>query len=287
MKVAVLSGGEGWHVQDLQRAGALREHPVEAIDFRSLSASTFEPFPLAGFDAIVVLAMPPGSLEQVVFRMDILLRLQANGTTILNPPRALELCIDKYLATAALQAAGLSVPPTFVCQDSETALEAFERMGRDVVVKPVFGSEGRGMMRISDPDLAWRAFRALERSQSVLYLQQFIPHYGHDLRLFLLEDRLLTAMRRHSETWRTNVAQGGKGEVYDPSTSEIQMAMQAAQALQVPIAGVDLLPARNGTTYVLEVNAVPGWRKLSQVTGIDVAREILDFVSHQALRKMR
>ena len=96
--------------------------------------------------------MPPGSLEQVVFRMDVLNRLQARGVTVLNSPRALEMCVDKYLASACLETAGLPVPPTIVCQDAETALEAFEQLGGDVVVKPLFGSEGRGMVRVSDPD---------------------------------------------------------------------------------------------------------------------------------------
>src|SRR5438132_401085 len=158
--------------------------------------------------------MPPGSLEQVVFRMDVLNRLQARSVTILNSPRALEMCVDKYLASACLEAAGLPVPPTIVCQDAATALEAFEQLGGDVVVKPLFGSEGRGMVRVSDPEMAWRTFRTLERTQSVLYLQQLIRHPGWDPRVFVLGGRVLASMRRRSRgDWRTNVAQGGLGEV--------------------------------------------------------------------------
>src|SRR5581483_6435924 len=157
---------------------------------------------------VIVRTMPPGSLEQVVFRMD---ALQRCGARVLNPPRALEVCVDKYLASAQLDAAGLPVPPTVACQDSEAALEAFHRLGGDVVVKPLFGAEGRGMVRVADPELAWRTFRTLERLQAVLYLQQFVVHPGWDLRAFVLGDRVLTAMRRHARAdWRTNVAQGGR-----------------------------------------------------------------------------
>src|SRR5262249_9785567 len=137
---------------------------------------------LGGFDGIVVRTMPPGSLEQVVFRMDALHQVEARGIPVLNPARALEICVDKYLASARLAAAGLPVPPTVVCQDAAAALQAFDVLGRDVVVKPLFGSEGRGMIRVSDPDLAWRTFHALERLQSVLYLQKFIKHPGWDVR---------------------------------------------------------------------------------------------------------
>src|SRR5436309_3127071 len=132
---------------------------------------------------------------------------------MLNPPRALEVFVDKYLATARLEAAGLPVPPTSVCQDAESALEAFAQLGGDVVVKPLFGSEGRGMVRVSDPEMAWRTFRTLERTASVLYLQQFVHHPGWDLRVFVLGGRVLTAMRRRARgDWRPNVAEGGIGE---------------------------------------------------------------------------
>lgn len=279
MKLALLAGENGWHVQDLQRAGDSLGYSISVHNFRQLTASVhFESHSLNDYDAILVRTMPSGSLEQVVFRMDTLLRLEAEGMPVFNPPRALELCIDKYLSTARLAAAGLPVPPTFVCQDAESAMAAFERLEGDVVVKPLFGSEGRGLMRIHDKELAWRTFRVIERTQSVLYLQKFIPHSGCDLRLFVLGDQVLTAMRRYSNDWRTNVAQGAQAEPVSPSNHEMELALRASQALNVPIAGIDLLPGLDGTTYVLEANAVPGWRKLSKVSGIDVASEILQFI---------
>src|SRR5260370_38997462 len=165
MRIALLAGGDGWHVRDLQRAAAAMGHEALVIDFRKVSASVaLDVQPLAGFDAVVVRTMPPGSLEQVVFRMDLLHRLAARGIPVLNSPAALEACIDKYLASARLEAAGLPVPATVVCQDADMALEAFPTLGGDVVVKPLFGSEGRGMVRVSDAELAWRTFRTLERT---------------------------------------------------------------------------------------------------------------------------
>ncbi len=175
--------------------------------------------------------MPPGSLEQVVFRMNLLHRLQASGVRVLNPPRAVEICVDKYLATALLEAAGLRVPPTIVCQHADAALEAFEILGGDVVVKPLFGSEGRGMVRISDLEMAWRTFRTLERTQAVLYLQRFIRHPGWDLRAFVVGSRVLTAMRRWSRgDWRTNVAQGGVAEPFRLGPDEERLALRRRRA---------------------------------------------------------
>jgi ribosomal protein S6--L-glutamate ligase len=282
MRIALLSAGDGWHVRDLQRAATRLYHEAIAVDFRRLSEGVAHgPDALTGFDGVLVRTMPPGSLEQVVFRMDLLHRAQARGVTVLNPPRAVETCVDKYLAIANLEAAGLRVPPTVACQHADAALEAFETLGGDVVVKPLFGSEGRGMMRISDPEMAWRTFRTLERTQSVLYLQQFIRHPGWDLRVFVLGGRVLTAMRRYSNgDWRTNVAQGGRGEVMRPGADEERLALRAVDALGAAMAGVDLLPGPRGEWYVLEVNAVPGWRVLAPLTGVDVASAVIDFLVH-------
>jgi len=115
----------------------------------------------------------------------------------------------------------------------------------------------------------------------VLYLQQFIHHPGWDLRVFVLGGRVLTAMRRYSNgDWRTNVAQGGTGEVVRPGAEEERLALRAAAAVGATVAGVDLLPGPDGAWYVIEVNAVPGWRALAPVTGIDVAAALIDFLAH-------
>src|SRR5580704_8439512 len=154
MRFAILSSGQGWHVSDLQRAAAGTGHEAVPVDFRRVGAGVSAAHdPLAGYDAVMVRTMPPGSLEQVVFRMDLLHRLQARGVRVLNPPRAVELCVDKYLTTAVLEAAGLRVPATIVCQHADAALEAFTALGGDVVVKPLLGSEGRGMVRVSDREM--------------------------------------------------------------------------------------------------------------------------------------
>jgi ribosomal protein S6--L-glutamate ligase len=283
MNIAILSaGGGGWHVRDLMRAAALSGHVAEPIDFRRVSASIPNGTSLSRYDAVIVRTMPPGSLEQVVFRMDVLHQLESAGRRVLNPPRALEVCVDKYLASARLDAAGLPTPATAICQDAESAIEEFHRLGGDVVVKPLFGSEGKGMVRVTDIEIAWRTFRTLERLQTVLYVQQFIRHPGWDLRAFVIDGKVLTAMRRHAkDDWRTNVAQGGRAEPITLTAEEERLALAAAKAVGTSVAGIDLLPGPDGGYFVLEVNAVPGWRALAPTTGIDVAREIIRYVTRE------
>ncbi|MCA9074618.1 MAG: RimK family alpha-L-glutamate ligase [Planctomycetaceae bacterium] len=241
---------------------------------------------LTDIDALIVRTMPPGSLEQVVFRMDVLARLETAGVLVVNGPKAIECAVDKYLATSKLAAEGLPVPRTIVCQDTEAAMEAFDALGGDVVVKPLFGAEGRGIVRVSDPDLAFRTFRTLERIQSVLYLQQFIEHEGYDIRVLVLDGEIIGAFkRRNTSDFRTNMARSATGEVHDLTDNERDMAVRAVRVTDATFGGVDLLYDRSGECYVLEVNAVPGWKAFARVTGIDVAAKLIEWLSLKTAAK--
>ncbi|MFO0822132.1 MAG: RimK family alpha-L-glutamate ligase [Gemmataceae bacterium] len=280
MRIAILSGGTGWHVQDVLRAAAELGHTAKIVDFRSLAAGVeADPAPLAGFDAALVRTVPAGSLEQIIFRMDVLHAAVARGLRVVNSPRAVETCVDKYLTNVRLSNAGLPTPPTHVAQRADDAFEAFANLGGDVVIKPVFGAEGRGMQRISDRELAWRTFRVLEQTGQLIYQQRFIRHPGYDLRVFVMAGKVRAAMRRIGTEWRTNVAQGGRTERAELSDTAVSLALRAAEVVGCDIAGVDLLPGPNGELFVIEVNAVPGWKALAPTCGLDVAKEIVQFVA--------
>jgi len=284
-RFVTLVSGFGWHVQDLLRAARDLDVRLDAALFPELTgkvggghAGTYaDAIKLDDVSGVLVRMMPPGSLEQVVFRMDALHRLAASGVPVLNAPRAIETAVDKYLTLSRLAAAGLPVPATWVGETAGAALAAFEELGEDVVVKPLFGSEGRGLVRVTDRETFRRVTYAMERIGSVLYVQQYVKNSGHDLRLFVLGERVLGAIRRHAPgaDWRTNVAVGGRAEAFTPDDSMIRLALRASSAVGTHMAGVDVLPDSSGRPVVLEVNAVPGWRALAGATGVDVAREIL------------
>ncbi len=233
---------------------------------------------LTDFDCLLVRTMPPGSLEQVVFRMDALARLEAAGMLVVNPPKAIEVAVDKYLASAKLAAAGLRIPRTAVCQTPDDAMAAFAELGGDVVVKPLFGSEGRGITRLNDEALALRAFTLLAELRAVIYLQEFVEHEGFDYRVLLIGERALAMRRRNPLDWRTNVARGAKAEPCELTDELRELAIRAAAAVEAPLAGVDLLPGRDGQLYAIEVNAVPGWRALAKALDVDVAAMVLEYL---------
>jgi RimK family alpha-L-glutamate ligase len=131
-------------------------------------------------------------------------------------------------------------------------------------------------VRVSDPDLAYRTFRALELTRSVFYLQEFVAHGGRDVRAFVVGGRLLAAMTRRASGWKTNVSQGARAEPLALSESLERLAVRAAAVLEADYAGVDLLCAEDGRVLVIEVNGIPGWRGLQQTAEVDVAGAIAE-----------
>lgn len=236
------------------------------------------------YNAILVRSMPLGSLEQVIFRMDVLHVWQAQGCAILNSPRCLEASIDKWLTLHRLHLAGVNVPPTVSCQDRHQAMAAFDLLGRDVLVKPLFGGEGRGIIRLQNRDLAWRTFSTLQQLGQVLYLQMFVPNFGYDVRVLVVGNEMWSIRRRAMQgEFRTNVSQGGKAEPHLLTEAQREMAVSCASAVGGAVVGVDILPALNGQCYALEVNAVPGWKALAECLNIDVANRIVRFAMQKAV----
>jgi ribosomal protein S6--L-glutamate ligase len=289
MRLAVLASPDSWYAADLRRAGG-REFEITTLPFSRMGShwdgarlvvSNGE-HDLGTFDALLVRTMPPGSLEQVVFRMDALARLEAGGTVVINAARSMEIAVDKYLATARLAAAGIRSPRTFACQTADDALDGFRALGGDVVVKPLFGGEGKGLLRVNDENLAWRTFQTLARINAVLYLQEFIEHEGFDIRLLAIGDRVWGMRRSNEYDWRTNVSRGATTAPFPVDDAFLRLALSASRAVGASVAGVDVLPGRDGQPYVLEVNAVPGWRALSQTLKLDVARLVLEYVAERA-----
>lgn len=309
LRMALLGEPTGWHLGRLAAAIRGRGHEARAVRWNELAAEVggsvradgerFLPDSISQADCVVVRGMPTGALEDVIFRMDVLGRLARRGTAIVNSPRALEVAIDKYLSLARMQEAGIAVPRTIVAQDAAGIEQAWHDLGRIAVVKPLFGSRGRGIERLTTPaDLApyleaarlRAANPALNRSPALsgppaaCYLQEFVPHDGWDARIFLIGDDALAMRRVSADDWRLNVSRGARAEPWTPPDDWIALARRAADAVGATIAGVDILPAADGRLMVLEVNAVPGWRGLEGAISRDVTGIVVDYLEKAAGR---
>lgn len=290
MNAVILGKRGGRHVTLLQAALAKRGidapcHPITRLMARPSGSPALASVDRDGVshcldqaDVIFVRAVPGGSLEQVIFRVNALHCLEQAGRRIVNPPLAIEHCACKFFALNRLAQAGLPVPRTVVTERFDQAMPAFEELGGDVVVKPMFGAEGRGILRVSDPDLAYRTFKALEQCNYVYYLQQYVPHGREDYRVFVVGGEVVAAMRRVGNGWKTNVSLGARPEACEIDGTLRDLGLRAAAAFDADYLGVDILPHADGGVSVIEVNAIPAWAGLKQATGVDAADLLVDHV---------
>ncbi len=283
------SGKDDWNVQRLEEE--IKKRGIDCVTF-PLSELVVR---LAGkprvscrgqdlekFDALIVRWVPKGSAEQLFFRMDALHRIENLGVRVMNPPISIERCADKFYTNSLLEDAGIPTLPTVVAEKRSDAMKAFEEFG-DVIVKPLFGSLGAGMLRITDRDLAYRTFSALEFGRCVYYIQKFIHHNNQDIRALVIGDKVLAA-RRIGASWKTNVSAGAKVEPYELSDELREVALKSSELLKCEYAGVDIIKNED-EFYVIEVNAIPGWRGLQSVTKVNIAEKIIDYlVKHFTFR---
>ena len=285
MQVVVLAARAGWHTHELERAAAERGHLLTVLPYEGLVAR-IGPAPglrsrnteMDSADVVLARIIPSGSLEQIIFRVDALHRLEDRGTRVVNSPRAIERTVDKFWTSTLLEQCGIPTPETVVCDDPEEAIAAYRTLG-DVIVKPLFGSMGLGMVRVSDEEMAFRVFRTIEQIRGVYYIQRTVDHDGTDIRAFVLGGRVIAAIERRAAGWRTNLARGGAARTLSLSEQLSALAVRAAAAVGADYAGVDLVTGRDGTTYVLEVNGIPGWRGLQEATGLDIAGRLVDHLA--------
>jgi RimK family alpha-L-glutamate ligase len=276
---------EAWSSTQLREALTKRGIPYECFTFPKLVAqlATKPAFQVNGtrliedLDAMVIRPIGRGSLEELIFRMDMLYKLERLGFYVINPAEAIEHCADKYDILAILEDNGVPVPRTVATESVAEALKAFTELGGDVVVKPIFGSRGIGATRLVDAEIAATVFKAITFHHGVIYLQEFVPHGTSDIRAFVIKDHVTAAMRRVAQGWKTNYSQGARPEPIDRNPEYEELAIKASQAVGCKIAGVDILESPTGPKIV-DVNSQPGWKGLQIVTKVNIAEEIVNFV---------
>lgn len=276
---------DGWCSTQLRQA--MEKHDITPVCFSfshlvarvksKPEASVNKTDILSHLSALIIRPIGRGSLEEIIFRMDLLHRLQRLGMLIINPPISIERSVDKFCTLALLEENGLPVPKTVVTESCEEALKAFHELGGDVVMKPLFGSRGVGSTRISDWEIAARIFRTVSFHHGVLYLQEFIPHGFSDIRAFVIGERVVAAMHRVAENWKTNVSLGAKPMPLKLDKEKEDLAVKATKVIGCKVAGVDIIESQRGPVIV-EINSQPGWRGLQSVTSVNIAEEIIRYV---------
>jgi len=280
-RIAIITDDPGWHGKQLCRAFA--EHGLTA-DYVSLTGCKIQvngaalPVTIPGYlqrlpEAVFVRGVPGGSLEEVVFYLDVLHALKMLGVPVYNDGHAIERSVDKGMTSFLLHNAGLPTPLAWVLRDRDEAVAIAEqelKAGHFLISKPLFGSQGEGIRRIEKTtDLLW-----LTSSRGIFYLQRFIECEGEgysDVRVFVINGKAVAAMRRRGLSWLNNVARGASCQAIELDAELADLAIRATATLQMDYAGVDIIRDGNGCYSVIEVNSVPAWKGLQSVCHVDIA----------------
>lgn len=213
--------------------------------------------------------------------------LETRGVRTVNTHQAVAMCGDKVMTTIALTEHGVPTPRTAVAFSQRAALETVEGMGYPVVVKPAVGSWGRLMAKLNDREAAEAVLehkRALDHDDgSTYYIQQYVEKPGRDIRTLVIGNETIYAVYRHSPHWITNTARGGRTAPCALTPEIDRISRAAARAVGGEIVAVDLLEEpdgrrERGNLAVNEVNHTPEFHGAVEVTDVDVAGKIADYV---------
>jgi len=281
MRVGLVIDSVDWHARQFIAALSSRGVETVPVQLSSCGIATSSPIGLNidGFgkaipDAVVVRTMSGGTFEAVTLRLGVLHALRELGVMVWNDARAIERCVDKSMTSFLLSRAGIPTPATWATESYEQAHAIAERQTAEgpLVLKPLFGSQGRGLKLVHRPeDLP----KIEETPGRVYYLQRFIgvKRRGgyHDFRILVVQGRIVAAMRRHSNHWITNIKRGGRPLPVVINDEMKTLALQTAMAVGANFAGVDIVYETDDRPAVLEVNSMPAWSGLQKVTAVNIA----------------
>lgn len=284
MKVLVLYGSvPSKNSEELVEAAKGQGHEVVAGQTAEVSSEVsgggsrfwLRDVEVTDFDACLLRSFGPGSCEQSTRRISLLEHMEVAGIRVVNPSYAFRRARDKYATQYTLEAAGLPVPTTYTTESMADAYRASELYG-EFIYKPILSSMGKGSLKFTDPDLAYNAYKMLDRFSQPLILQKYVPNPGRDIRVFVIGDRVVGSAYKYRPEgkWKTNVAQGGRMVEERVPDDILELGVKATEAMGLDYSGVDVIESPEGPV-VLEVNGSPGWQALNIAANIKVADEIV------------
>lgn len=259
---------------------------LDALKARGVGAELIDPRQL------VISAAAPWRGPQVILNREVghhralyaAAALSACGAVMLNSYAATRTCGDKWLTTTALVAAGLPTPATSLALTPQAGVFAIADVGYPAVVKPLVGSWGRLVTKVSTIETAEAVMEHIEAlpnpASHMVYVQKAVPNTGHDIRILVVGGRVIAGSRRVSETFRANVARGAVSAALEITPELCDLAIRAADAVGADIAGVDLIQDQTGKVWVIEVNDRVEFKGLQQahLGRVDVAGAITDLL---------
>ena len=287
MKIGILSRGPQNHsTRSLNEAAFKAGHTAEILDpfgfylhiGNDNSRITYQGRPAEDFDVLI----PRLSRTTVQYGEEVVAHFEWIGTPVVNRARSIAAARHKFHSLRILAQHGLPIPPSLTVGSAAFLEGAVAEMGDyPFILKPFHGTHGKGVMLLDTPTSLTSAVDALCDLHEDYVIQPFIAEAGGvDIRVLVVGGKAVAAMKRSAPVgeFRANVHRGASGEAVSLPDAYIDVAIRAAAALELEIAGVDLLQTNAGPV-VLEVNPSPGFEELESVTGINIAGAIVEFVT--------
>ena len=286
MKIAILSRNPNlYSTQRLVEAGKRKKHEVRVIDTLKCDIQIEKKKPtilykgeyLTDFDAVI-----PRIGASVTFYGTAVVRqfemMKAFSTT---ESVALVRSRDKLRSLQILSRAGLGLPKTVFTNYSKDVDQVIDAVGgAPCVIKLLEGTQGLGVVLAETKKAAESVLEAFNGLQARVIVQEFIKEAkGADIRVLVIGDQVVGAMKRQAKEgeFRSNLHRGGTAEVVELSDEEENAALRAAKAMNLSVAGVDLLQSARGP-LILEVNSSPGLEGIEGATGKDIAGSIIKYI---------
>lgn len=294
MRIAILSNGNAnYSTKRLVEEAEKRGHEVKVVKYKNCYISLDEKHPnifyhgkkLEGFDAI----LPRISNGMTKYGTTIVRQFEMQGVWSAASSIAITRTRDKLRSAQILTKNGIDMPKTLVSRNTTDIDDLLDQLDLPVIIKLAVGTHGNGVVLADTKKAAKSALQAFylynEDGTNIL-LQEYIKESaGTDIRAFVVGSRVVASMQRQSLTddFRSNLHKGGEGKSIKLTDEEKKVAINAAKAMGLHIAGVDIMRSNRGP-LVLEVNASPGFG-IEKVTGRNVAEKIIEYIEHNALRK--
>jgi len=295
MKIAILSNGNGnYSTKRLKEEALKRGHDVTIVKYRDCYASiernkptvSYKGEDLSQFDAII----PRIAANMTRYGTAIVRQLEMQGVYTISSSLAINRSRDKLRSMQILAKQGVGIPKTVVSRNSADIDDLLEKLGgAPVIIKLARGTHGNGVVLAETKKAAksvLQAFYITNEDGTNILLQEFVKESaGTDIRAFVVGGRVIASMKRQSldDDFRSNLHKGGEGTKIKLTPEERKMAIKAAKAMGLNVAGVDMMRSERGP-LILEVNASPGFG-IEKVTGRDVASAIIDYVELNAKRR--
>ena len=294
MKIAILSNGDAnYSTKRLVEEAEKRGHEVKVIKYKNCFMSLDEKHPdvyykgkkVTGFDAII----PRISNNMTHYGCAIVRQFEMQGVWTASSSIAITRARDKLRAAQILTKAGVDTPQTLVSRNSTDIDTIIDQIGLPIIIKLATGTHGNGVVLAETKKAAKSALQAFylyNQDGTNILIQEYVKESaGTDIRAFVVGSQVVASMQRQSldDDFRSNLHKGGLGTPIKLTEEEKHIAIKAAKAMGLHIAGVDIMRSGRGP-LVLEVNASPGFG-IERVTGRDVASKMIEYVEHNATRK--